>query len=134
MFNMCKTIICPIEASDEGKMVLGKAQAIAEQFGARLIVINVLPYQFLPKDYQKELKEKLTPKMEEIFDSLKIAKKNRMVKVGKPADVICKEAEKREADLIIIGTHSKTGLNALLGSTANGVVNKANCDVMLIKI
>jgi len=132
---MYKTILCPIEASDEGKVVLAKAQEIAEKFDARLLVINVLPYQFLPKDYQKELQEKLTPKMEAIFEELKISKKNRIVKVGKPYEVVCKEAEKREADLIIIGTHSKQGLNALLlGSTANGVVNNSKIDVMLIKI
>ncbi|MBM7073807.1 universal stress protein [Shewanella sp. 202IG2-18] len=35
---------------------------------------------------------------------------------------------------MIIGTHSKTGLSALLGSTASGVANYAQCDVHLIKV
>ena len=43
-------------------------------------------------------------------------------------------AEKKHADLIILGTHSKKGLQALIGSTANGVVNYAKCDVSLIKV
>ncbi|MBL4826438.1 MAG: universal stress protein [Spongiibacteraceae bacterium] len=43
-------------------------------------------------------------------------------------------AEKKKADLIIIGTHSKKGIHSLIGSTANGVVNHAKCDVSLVKI
>jgi universal stress protein A len=43
-------------------------------------------------------------------------------------------AESKSADLIMLGTHSKKGLNALIGSTANAVANHAQCDVSLIKI
>lgn len=66
-----------------------------------------------------------------LFD---IPKKNQVIKVGKPYEHICTEADKRKVDLIVLGTHSKKGINALLGSTANGVVNYAKCDVSLIKI
>lgn len=131
---MYKTIICAIEASKEGEAVLAKAQELSLLFNAKLFVTHVIPYALLPKNYQKELKEKTLPKMESITSALKIPKKNVSVKFGKPYEQICMLAEKKEADLIILGTHSKTGIKALIGSTANGVANHAHCDVSLVKI
>ena len=131
---MYNTILCAVESSVEGKKVLSKAAAIAEKFGSRLIVINVLPYTLLPKDYQKVLREEAIPKFDKLLSDFNIAKKNKLLKVGKPYDVICTEAIKREADLIVLGTHSKKGLNALLGSTATAVSNHAHCDVTIVRI
>ncbi|WP_444917616.1 universal stress protein [Microbulbifer sp. JMSA003] len=131
---MYNTILCAIEASQEGRLVLSKAVELAEKFDSKLVVLNVLPYSFLPKDYQKELKETAIPKFEEITDEFGVSKRNRALKVGKPYEIICKEADKRKADLIVLGTHSKKGLSSLIGSTANSIVNYAHCDVTLVRI
>ncbi|WP_444931479.1 universal stress protein [Microbulbifer sp. SSSA002] len=131
---MYGTVLCAIEASQEGRFVLSKAVELSRKFDSKLIVLNVLPYSFLPKDYQRELKESAIPKFDEITADFGIAKKNRALKVGKPYEVICKEAEKREVDLIVLGTHSKKGLGSLIGSTANSIVNYAHCDVTLVRI
>ncbi|GAC15634.1 universal stress protein [Aliiglaciecola lipolytica] len=131
---MYKTILCAIEASTEGKLVLAKAAAMAKLYNSKLLVMHVLPYKLLPKDYQKELKEKVTPKIEELCVDFGVTKKNRIIKVGKPYELICNEAIKRKADLIMLGTHSKKGIQALIGSTANGVANYADCDVSLVRI
>ena len=131
---MYNTIICGIEANKEGKAVLAKAHELSQLCNAKLFVINVIPYTLLPKDYQKELKEEVIPKMEAIAAPLNISNKNVAVKFGKPYEQVCKMAEQKNADLIILGTHSKKGLNALIGSTANGVANHAKCDVSLVKI
>ncbi|WP_158970311.1 universal stress protein [Paraglaciecola sp. L3A3] len=131
---MYQTILCPIEASKEGEEVLAKAAGLAKLCNAKLFVINVIPQNMLPKDYQKELMEDVIPKMEELCAKYSVPKKNRFVKVGKPYEHICTLAKKKDVDLIMIGTHSKRGLKALLGSTANSVVNYATCDVTLIKI
>ncbi|WHI46632.1 universal stress protein [Microbulbifer sp. JMSA004] len=131
---MYNTILCAIEASQEGRYVLSKAVELSKKFDSKLIVLNVLPYSFLPKDYQKELKESAIPKFEEITEDFGVSKRNRALKVGKPYEVICKEAEKRNVDLIVLGTHSKKGLSSLIGSTANSIVNYAHCDVTLVRI
>ena len=131
---MYKTIICAIEASEEGKEILSKANSIAQLYNAKLIVSHTIAHTLLPKDYQKELEEKALPEIESITLSLGIPKKNIKIKFGKPYEQICMLAEKESADLIILGTHSKKGLNALIGSTANAVANHAKCDVSLIKI
>ena len=71
----------------------------------KLIVIHVIPYTLLPKDYQKELKEDIGPKIEQMIAPFGIPKKNRIIKVGKPYDHICMQAEKNKAGLIVLGTH-----------------------------
>ncbi len=131
---MYKIIICAIEASDEGKEILSKAYDLAQLHQAELFVTHVIPYTLLPRDYQKELENNVSPEIESIISSFDIPKDNVTVKFGKPYEQICTLAEKKNADLIILGTHSKKGLNALIGSTANAVANYAKCDVSLIKI
>lgn len=131
---MYKTILCAIEASQEGKIVLTKAAELAELYGSQLMVVSVLPYTLLPKDYQRKLEDEISPLIDEIIQPFGIPRKNRYIKVGKPYEVICKEAGRRKADLIVLGTHSKRGLHAVLGSTATGVSNNAKCDVTLFRI
>lgn len=53
---------------------------------------------------------------------------------GSPAYEIRQAAEQLGADLIILGTHGRHGLGLLLGSTANGVLHGAPCDVLTIRI
>lgn len=131
---MYKTIICAIEASKEGAEVLAKAYELSRTFNSKLYVTHIIPYKILPRDYQKELEENTSPEIKAITSSLDIPESHVSISFGKPYEQICSLAEKKNADLIILGTHSKKGLQALLGSTANGVVNYAKCDVSLIKI
>jgi len=54
---------------------------------------------------------------------------------GEPWQAICEFAEKVEADLIVLSTHGRTGFrHAVLGSTAERVVQHAPCPVLAIKI
>jgi len=131
---MYKTIICAIENSDEGEQVLAKAYQLAQLTKAKLIVTHVIPYTFLPNDYQKELKENALPVIEAKAASFGISLKNVKIKFGKAYEQICLLAETKNADLIVLGTHSKKGINALIGSTANAVANYAQCDVSLVKV
>jgi len=131
---MYEIIICAIEASEEGKEILSKAKKLAQLHNAKLLVTHVIPHTLFPKDYQKELENNVSPEIDSITLSLGIPKDDVTVKFGKPYEQICTLAEQKSADLIILGTHSKKGLNALIGSTANAVANYAKCDVSLLKI
>lgn len=131
---MYKKILCAVEPSKEGAQVLAKAAAAAKLSGAELVVIHVIPYTFRAKDYQKLLVEEVAPKIEKMAAKYGVPKKHQLVKVGKPYEHICTQAERRKVDVVFIGTHSKKGLNALLGSTARGVANYATCDVSLVKL
>lgn len=52
---------------------------------------------------------------------------------GKPSRALREFALANNVDLIVIASHSKKGLHRLLGSTANAVVQKAECDVLAVR-
>ena len=54
--------------------------------------------------------------------------------VGHPADAVVRVAQERNVDLIVMGTHGRTGLqHVLLGSVAEKVVRLAPCPVLTIR-
>jgi universal stress protein A len=58
----------------------------------------------------------------------------QFLREGKPADEILAAAREWEADVIVIGTHGRSGVSRLvLGSTADLVVRHAPCPVLVIK-
>jgi len=78
--------------------------------------------EFLQKEAQKRLGEDPPPKI--------VCRLSR----GVPFKEICRIAEEEKAELIVIGTHGRTGLSHLLiGSTAERVVQHASCPVLSIK-
>ena len=57
-----------------------------------------------------------------------------LVKVGPDAEKIIEAAQEKDADLIVMATHGRTGLyHALLGSVAEKVVRQAPCPVLTIR-
>jgi nucleotide-binding universal stress UspA family protein len=57
-----------------------------------------------------------------------------VLKTGAPASAIADTAAEEHADLIVIGTHGRTGLNRLvIGSVAERVVRSAPCPVLTVK-
>jgi nucleotide-binding universal stress UspA family protein len=53
---------------------------------------------------------------------------------GSAAEALCKEAEERKADLVVVGTHGRTGFtHLLLGSVAEKVVRRAPCSVLAVR-
>jgi nucleotide-binding universal stress UspA family protein len=56
------------------------------------------------------------------------------VMTGKPADAIIETAKEKNADLIIVGSHGRTGIERLLmGSVAERVIVMSSCAVMVVK-
>jgi len=55
------------------------------------------------------------------------------VELGQPAHAIIKAAEEINADLIVIGSHGKHGIQLLLGSTASAVLHHAKCDTLALR-
>ena len=51
----------------------------------------------------------------------------------KPAEALVAEAERLEAELIIVGNRRMQGVSRLLGSVANEVAHNAPCDVLIVK-
>lgn len=53
---------------------------------------------------------------------------------GSPKREIVRYAEEQGVDLIVVGSHGHHGLSRLLGSTADGVSHRADCDVLSVRL
>ncbi len=83
---------------------------------------------------QDEIHQQATAQLERFAQSNGIEATNRHIVMGKPEVEIHAKAEELATDLIVIGSHGRSGLALLLGSTANGVLHGAKCDVLAVRI
>lgn len=101
------------------------AAALVQQFGARLTVLHVIPPVTDPSTAEglRAIVAELAPG---------VAVESQVVS-GVPARQIVKYARGHGVDLIVMGTHGRTGVSrALLGSVAEAVVRRAPCRVLTV--
>ncbi len=142
--NELKKILIPIDFSDYSLNALEYAKLFAEKFNAEIILLNVVEPVVFTADLtmgqvipsiESELYQKSEEKVKEIVDSLRDKFNVRgVVKIGRPHVEIIEFAKDEKVDLIIIGSHGHTGVEQFLfGSTAEKVIRKASCPVLIIK-
>lgn len=136
-------ILFPTDFSECAQHALMYALSIATEYRAQLIALHVVPQLNLPPEMESSAGA-LYDEMERIARA-KIAKlvpKRFLEKIkvqniivrGVPFLEIIKEAKKRNADLIIIATHGRTGLqHAVFGSTTEKVARKAPCPILIVR-
>lgn len=136
-------ILVAIDLTEEASQVLQKARKLAESSGARLELIHVVEpvgYAYggdLPldlSDLQQQLEDNARERLAQYSEPYGIGEADRQVVVGRPGAEIKKQAEARGADLIIMGSHGRHGIQLLLGSTANSVLHGTSCDVLAVRI
>ena len=138
-----RTILHPTDFSDCSRYAFRLAGMLAREQGARLIVLHVKPTLGPMVAYGEALTE-LEPegsqeKLLEVLHRLrlsdpKVQVEHRLVE-GQGAEQILRQADEIGADLIVMGTHRRSGLGRLLmGSVAGEVVRNARCPVITVKI
>ena len=139
-----KKVLVPIDFSEPSLKALKYAVAFAGQFGASICLVHVVePASFLndvrnvplavsDREVANTLHHKLVMLARKEIDPLTPV--HPLVCIGKPFDEIVKTAKTFNADLIIIATHGRTGFKrAILGSTAERVVQHAPCPVLVVR-
>jgi universal stress protein A len=143
--NDYKKILVAIDFSDYDGIVIKQAGHLAGKFNAELSVIHVLdnipmpdtPYGTiitLSTQSGDPLLEEEKNRFNQVCDSVDIAPANRWLVWGKPQEEITRLAIKEGTDLIVVGSHGRHGLAALMGSTAKGVIFNAECDVLTVHL
>ena len=69
-----------------------------------------------------------------IASKFNIPEDHQLVLAGAAAAEVRNKAEELESDLIVIGSHGRSGWKLLLGSTANKVLHGATCDIMTVRV
>lgn len=140
-----KRICCPIDFSDASRAAMEAAADLARRFGATLTLLHAYPvpgYTFpdgsvvaSPRMLQ-ELAEQATRHLGEWQrDAQELGAPDVRIHtaVGEPAAEIVAWAKEAGIDLLVLGTHGRTGLeHALLGSVAERVVRRARCPVLTV--
>lgn len=142
--NKYRTIIAAIDLTPEAdKLTIERAKQLAADNKAELYVVHAIEslnaygasYAYpalsniegqLLEDHQKELMAEAK--------ALKIPEDKLIIKVGAANCVIVAQAKAVNADLIIVGTHSRHGIGLLLGSTTDSVLHNTPCDVLAIRL
>jgi nucleotide-binding universal stress UspA family protein len=140
-------ILYPTDFSDPSAYALNYAAEMAKLFDAELELLHVMLDEsqlvsfYLPQitvqNLAKDMEDGATAKLQEFIANAKILEgvryKYTMAK-GIADEEIVRVAQESGTDLIVIGTHGRTGFeHVLFGSTAEKVVRKAPCPVLSVR-
>ena len=124
-----KTLLHPTDLTEASRNAFDLACQIARDRGARIVALHVVPP---PSRHSTEvaLGNPLAG-LREIAPDVSI---DTRVEKGDPADVILRMAEEVKCDLIVMGTHGRTGLSHwLTGHVVDEVVQRAACTVLTMR-
>jgi len=138
-----KTILVPTDFSELSNAAVDYALSMAKRTGSKMVFMHTLEWPDHP--------DEMTPMADEgysfmkdrgnafLHDLVEMAEKEGMeasavLADGVPFVEIIRAARNHGADLIIMGTHGRTGLShVMMGSQAEKVVRQAPCPVLTIK-
>lgn len=140
-----KKILCPVDHSECSYLALKYAISLALKDEAKLYLMHVIdtrlydteiykfsPYKLDEIDMNKIHEDLIKSLPEGTMDVLEV---ETIVIKGIPFHEIINAATEIGADLIVIGTHGRTGLShVVMGSVAEKVVRKASCPVLTVRM
>lgn len=134
-------VLLAVDLTNECRRVAKRARALASS--GELHIVHVI--EPLSLAYGGDIPMDLTAVQDQIHDQARvhlggfatefdIPAERRHLVFGRPESEIHRLAEAEEMDLIVVGSHGRHGLALLLGSTANGVLHGASCDVLAVRV
>jgi nucleotide-binding universal stress UspA family protein len=135
-----RRILCGVDFSECSAQALRRAWALSERFGAELVVMHGMKMPFWPlqgestgslvEPFTKKAYEALAEQLEEIG----AGDARLFVLEGEPGRQLLSLAAQVDADLVVMGTHGRTGLRRLaIGSVAERVVRAATIPVWCVR-
>jgi universal stress protein A len=141
-----RRILVPIDFSEHSKNALKYAIPYAQQFNASIDLLYVVEPTIYPADFsfgqigfpnvEEELRTRGSEELENLMTKEISGKvlSRKVVRTGKPFYEINQYALEEQISLIIIATHGHSGMEHILfGSTAEKVVRKAPCPVLVVR-
>lgn len=140
-------ILVATDGSKYSEAAVSEAMNIAKQYNSPLVVISVVPsetespFDIVASEMQKGLiADKELQQAEAIVKNVKtLAEKNGVnakafIYAGRPYDAITDTAKEEKVNLIVVGSHGRTGISRLLmGSVTERVIGHAECAVLVVK-
>lgn len=138
-----KTLLCPVDFSQMSRAVLDYAVFMAQSHQAQLKLIHVVDqlhgfdsYKILHMtaiEITHEMERQARTQLKELIATLQIPA-TFDIRFGRAADEIVIQAKEDEVELIVMGSHGRSGISHLLvGSVAESVVRHAPCPVLVVR-
>ena len=134
-----KKILVPVDFSHTGDIALEYAASLAKEKQGQLLIVHV---QELASAYGGEMYYGIPePSVDELTSMLHdvkpadatVAVEYRLLS-GDPAYEVVRLADAEQVDLIVVGSHGRTGMSrVLMGSVAEAIVRQAHCPVLVCK-
>jgi universal stress protein A len=141
---MYQHILVALDFSRESGKVATKAKQLAELTGARLSLVHVVEYHNLAyasefpvpevMDLEQRMIDLAKTSLEKMAAQYGLQDASQHIESGPPKYAIRDLAQRLGVDLVLLGSHGRHGLQLLLGSTANGVLHLAPCDVLAVRV
>ena len=144
--NPPKRILVPLDFSEQSAHALEYAKMLGKALDASLDLLHVVPNPFvadpsglslaLPQAVLDEFDREARTRLEKVLTSAerKTFNVRNIVKMGDPRAEILDYARLAAVDLIVMGTHGRTGVSRVfLGSVAERVVRTASCPVTTVR-
>jgi universal stress protein A len=144
--NAPKRILVPLDFSEQSTRALEYAKMLGKALDASLDLLHVVPnpyiadpsglYMALPQEMLDEFDREGRTRLEKVLTPAerKTFKARNIVKMGDPRSEILEYARLAPVDLIVMGTHGRTGVShVFLGSVAERVVRTASCPVTTVR-
>ncbi|MBC8516710.1 MAG: universal stress protein [Nitrosopumilus sp.] len=141
-----KKILIPFDGSEFSQKAFEKGLEIAEKFESQLIVLTVIQSKISDsagislerlqeiQDEEEDVATTLLKKLENQVNAKNVSFSMKIIHNPSTPDGIIVFAESNNVDLIVIGSHGRTGFRKLvLGSVTNGVLSHAKCPVLVTK-
>jgi len=135
-----RTILHPTDFSEQSDYAFWMACLLAQDYETRLIALHVteptvIYGEFGPYVRESETdREELNRRLRQLQASDPKVFVEHYLREGDPVEEILRAAEQTRCDLIVMGSHGRTGLNRLLmGSVAEQVMRWAPCPVLVVK-
>ena len=131
-----RQILCPVDTSEDPAQILQYARSRAEEHQSRFILMQVIP--LVPWQHRAEVEERSRLTLEKLIpeQSKDWCNPEYVIRWEYPPEAILLEAEKREADLIVMSVHRShaTSWSHLPWPVASEVISQARCPVLTIRV
>lgn len=141
-----KRILAPVDFSEVSQQSLDAAASLASQLGASVVILHAVePVYFAgtmfgPEINVPHLVEEQRRAAKSAMETMLARMKKKevpaigLVETGIPQDVVLKVAADKKCDMIVMGTHGRSGVtHLLLGSVAEKIVRSATCPVLTVR-
>lgn len=128
-------ILCPVDYSASTEPAISLAADLAVVNKSKVVLLHVIEPGDDPISIAEDHVHQFQERIRDHYLDLNDIEYQHLTRHGDPADVVIEYVNKHGADLIVMGTHGRTGLASLVvGSVAKKVMANANCPVVTVKL